>query len=144
LERFSPVEYHGKIPSRQRDAVIEKFRDDPKCHVILMSYGAGSVGLNLQFASYVFLFDRWWNPAVEDQAINRAHRIGVKQSVTVTRFVTLDTIEQRIQEILERKRELFNSVFSDDIASPSAGLTREEIFSLFHLELDSQRTSSAA
>ena len=55
---------------------IRRFRDDPSAHVLLMSYGAGAVGLNLQFASYVFLFDRWWNPAVEDQAINRAHRIG--------------------------------------------------------------------
>ena len=76
---------------------------------MLMSYGAGSVGLNLQFASYVFLFDRWWNPAVEDQAINRAHRIGAERPVTVTRFLTVDTIEQRINEILERKRELFDS-----------------------------------
>jgi SNF2 family DNA or RNA helicase len=144
LEKFNPVEYHGKVPSRQRDSVIEGFRDDPNCHVILMSYGAGSVGLNLQFASYVFLFDRWWNPAVEDQAVNRAHRIGAKQSVTVTRFLTLDTIEQRIQEILERKRELFNTVFTDDIASPTAGLTRDEIFSLFNLEANGQRAPSAA
>ena len=55
-----------------------------------MTYGAGSVGLNLQFASYVFLFDRWWNPAVEDQAINRAHRIGATGPVTVTRFLTVE------------------------------------------------------
>jgi hypothetical protein len=61
---------------------------------MLMTYGAGSVGLNLQFASYVFLFDRWWNPAVEDQAINRAHRIGAQRPVTVTRFLAIDTIEQ--------------------------------------------------
>jgi SNF2 family DNA or RNA helicase len=143
LARFNPVEYHGQVASRQRDGVIEKFRDDPNCHVILMSYGAGSVGLNLQFASYVFLFDRWWNPAVEDQAINRAHRIGAKQSVIVTRFVALDTIEQRIQEILERKRELFNTVFTDDIESPTAGLTRDEIFSLFNLS-ENERAPAAA
>ena len=53
-----------------------------------MSYGTGSVGLNLQFTNYVFLFDRWWNPAIEDQAINRAHRIGQKHPVIVTRFMT--------------------------------------------------------
>ncbi len=144
LRRFNPVQYHGQVANGKRDAVIEQFRDDPNCHVILMSYGAGSVGLNLQFASYVFLFDRWWNPAVEDQAINRAHRIGAKRSVTVTRFVTLDTIEQRIQEILERKRELFDAVFSDDIESPSAGLTREEIFSLFNLDASKDRVPDAA
>ena len=57
LKRFGPLEYHGKIPSKQRDPIIDKFRNDPESHVLLMSYGAGSVGLNLQFASYVFLFD---------------------------------------------------------------------------------------
>jgi SNF2 family DNA or RNA helicase len=133
LARFSPVEYHGQVPSRQRDSIIAQFRDDPNCHIILMSYGAGGVGLNLQFASYVFLFDRWWNPAVEDQAINRAHRIGVQRAVTVTRFLVLNTIEQRINEVLERKRELFDAVFNDSTEAPSSGLSREEIFSLFQL-----------
>ena len=144
LARFNPVEYHGQVASRRRDAVIEQFRDDPNCHVILMTYGAGSVGLNLQFASYVFLFDRWWNPAVEDQAINRAHRIGVKRSVTITRFLAADTIEQRIHDILERKRELFDTVFSDDIAAPSSSLTREEIFSLFNLDSHGEAKPQAA
>ncbi len=144
LTRFNPVEYHGQVATRRRDAVIERFRDDANCHVILISYGAGSVGLNLQFASYVFLFDRWWNPAVEDQAINRAHRIGAKRSVTITRFLAMDTIEQRIHEILERKRELFDTVFSDHIATPSSGLTREEIFSLFGLGSSGQPLPDAA
>ena len=85
--RFGPLQYHGKIPSKQRDGVLEQFKEDPSKHVILMSYGAGSVGLNLQFCEYVFLFDRWWNPAVEDQAINRAHRIGAAGPVTVTRML---------------------------------------------------------
>ncbi len=133
LARFGPAEYHGQIPNQKRDAVIDRFRDDPDCHVILMSYGAGSVGLNLQFASYVFLFDRWWNPAVEDQAINRAHRIGVQRAVTITRFLTLNTIEQRINEVLERKRELFDAVFNDSNDGPTSRLSREEIFSLFNL-----------
>ena len=134
LQRFNPLEYHGKIPSKQRDPIIEKFRSDPDAHVMLMSYGAGSVGLNLQFASYVFLFDRWWNPAVEDQAINRAHRIGAAGPVTVTRFLTTGTIEERIDSVLEEKRELFNAVFDPD-AEPtqSSGLSRDEIFGLFQL-----------
>ncbi len=144
LARFNPVEYHGKVPNRRRDGVIGKFRDDPDCHAILMSYGAGGVGLNLQFASYVFLYDRWWNPAVEDQAINRAHRIGAKRSVTITRFLALDTIEQRIHEVLERKRALFDAVFHDDIAVPSSCLSREEIFSLFNLDSQGNATPEAA
>jgi SNF2 family DNA or RNA helicase len=134
LSKFNPIEYHGQVPNKKRDDVIAKFRDDPNCHVILMSYGAGSVGLNLQFASYVFLFDRWWNPAVEDQAINRAHRIGAKQAVTVTRFLALNTIEQRINEVLERKRELFDAVFNDSNDGPTSRFSREEIFSLFNLK----------
>ena len=98
---------------------------------MLMSYGAGSVGLNLQFASYVFLFDRWWNPAVEDQAINRAHRIGVQRPVTVTRFLVVNTIEQRINEILERKRELFDTVFSRIMSSASGrAVARGSLFTL--------------
>ncbi len=73
-----------------------------------MSYGTGAVGLNLQFAGYVFLYDRWWNPAVEDQAINRAHRIGATASqIIVSRFICKDTIEERIDLVLRQKRELF-------------------------------------
>jgi SNF2 family DNA or RNA helicase len=144
LARFCPLEYHGQVPIRRRDEVIAQFRDEPNCHVILMTYGAGGVGLNLQFASYVFLFDRWWNPAVEDQAINRAHRIGVQQPVTITRFLAVDTIEQRIQDILERKRALFDAVFNDDIAAPSSGLSREEIFSLFKLDAQEQSLPEVA
>jgi SNF2 family DNA or RNA helicase len=144
LSRFSPLEFHGQVPQRRRDGVIERFRDDPNCHVMLMTYGAGSVGLNLQFASYVFLFDRWWNPAVEDQAINRAHRIGVKSPVTITRFLTVGTIEQRINDILEKKRELFATVFDSSIAAQRNSLSSEEVFSLFDLRADENETTVAA
>lgn len=144
LSRLNPAEYHGQVASGRRDATIERFRDDPNCHVILMSYGAGSVGLNLQFASYVFLFDRWWNPAVEDQAINRAHRIGVERAVTVTRFLVMNTIEQRINEILEKKRLLFDAVFSESVAAPRGGLSREEVFSLFNLDSPGDEVRTAA
>ncbi len=137
LHRFGPLEYHGKVPSKHRDAVIEQFRIDPSHHVLLMSYGAGSVGLNLQFAGYVFLFDRWWNPAVEDQAINRAHRIGANGPVTVTRFLMLDTIEERINSVLEEKRELFDTIFSDTAGSRKRGLSHDELFGLFELRVGS-------
>ncbi len=137
LARFGPLEYHGKIPSKQRDAVIERFRRDSSRHVMLMSYGAGGVGLNLQFAGYVFLFDRWWNPAVEDQAINRAHRIGVDGPVTVTRFLMLGTIEERIEHILEEKRELFDTIFSGTAGSRKLGLSQDELFGLFELRMPS-------
>ena len=135
LARFGPLEYHGKIPPHKRDAVIERFRNDSSKRLILMSYGAGSVGLNLQFCRYVFLFDRWWNPAVEDQAINRAHRIGVVGSVTVTRMLTLGTIEERINQVLEEKRALFEMILSQTDAPRSFGLSQDEVFGLFNLRL---------
>jgi SNF2 family DNA or RNA helicase len=137
LTRFGPLPYHGRIPPAQREAVLRRFRDDRDCHVLLMSYGAGGVGLNLQFAGYVFLFDRWWNPAVEDQAVNRAHRIGVHGPVTVTRFLTQDTIEQRINEILESKRAIFESLFSRNDPHSTRGLSHEELFGLFELRVPS-------
>ncbi|MEN6407148.1 MAG: DEAD/DEAH box helicase [Thermoguttaceae bacterium] len=144
LDRFGPLEYHGRVPSGRRDAVIERFRRDSSRHVLLMSYGAGGVGLNLQFVNYVFLFDRWWNPAVEDQAINRAHRIGVDGPVTVTRFLTLDTIEERIDRILQEKRELFDTIFSGAESRRKLGLTQEELFGLFQLKCPSGPIDLAA
>lgn len=134
LTRFGPLEYHGRVPSGRRDSVIEQFRHDPRRSVLLMSYGAGSVGLNLQFANYVFLFDRWWNPAVEDQAINRAHRIGAAGPVTISRFLATGTIEERIDSVLEEKRELFSAVFDGESNALKMGLSREEIFGLFELK----------
>jgi len=133
LGRFGPLEYHGQIPGGRRDGVIERFKIDPQAHVILMSYGAGSVGLNLQFAGYVFLFDRWWNPAVEDQAINRAHRIGSTGPVTVSRFLALDTIEERIDQVLNEKRALFDAILSHAHGHVSNGLSQKELFGLFNL-----------
>lgn len=135
LERFGALEYHGKIPASHRDAVIQKFKNTPESHVLLMSYATGAVGLNLQFCNYVFLFDRWWNPAVEDQAINRAHRIGVKGAVTITRFLMLNTIEERINRILEEKRALFETILSGSREQPKKlGLTQDEVFGLFKLK----------
>ncbi|MDA8743991.1 DEAD/DEAH box helicase [Rubripirellula amarantea] len=139
LEPFGPLEYHGKVPHKKREGVIDQFKNDPNSSVILMSYGAGSVGLNLQFCEYVFLFDRWWNPAIEDQAINRAHRIGAKGAVTVTRMMAMNTIEQRIAAVLDQKREMFNTLFSDQGGTPAhgGGLSRDEIFGLFDLRAPS-------
>lgn len=144
LARFNPVEYHGRIPSSRRDGVIDRFRNDPSCGLILMSYGAGAVGLNLQFCHYVFLFDRWWNPAVEDQAINRAHRLGVKKAVTVTRMMAVETIEQRIDSVLSEKRELLRTLFAEAGTPTNLGLNRKEIFGLFGLNVPSRFKGFAA
>ena len=134
LERFHPLQYHGRISSSQRENAIRDFRESPDHTVLLLSYGAGSVGLNLQFCSYVFLYDRWWNPAVEDQAINRAHRIGSAGPVTITRFITPGTIEQRIDDILRQKRELMSEILDHQDVPSQIGLSRQEIFGLFGLK----------
>ena len=133
ISEFNPLEFHGRIPSKQREPILKEFKEDPDRNILLMSYGAGSVGLNLQFCRYVFLFDRWWNPAVEDQAINRAHRIGAAGSVTITRMIMAGTIEQRIHEILEAKRELFREILDVEEQPAKRGLSRDEIFGLFKL-----------
>lgn len=133
LEPYGALQFHGKIPQAERTPILDRFRADDDCHVLLMSYGTGSVGLNLQFTNYVFLFDRWWNPAIEDQAINRAHRIGQKHPVTVTRFLAGGTIEQRIADILEAKRKVFNDLLAQAYKPAALGLSEDEIFGLFDI-----------
>jgi SNF2 family DNA or RNA helicase len=142
LQELGPLLYHGKVPQKQRQLILERFHQDAAKHVLLMSYGTGSVGLNLQFANYVFLFDRWWNPAVEDQAINRAHRIGQRNPVIVTRFIMQNTIEERIAEVLDRKRQLFNELIEQNSPPPSLGLTEDEIFNLFDIQARPKRAAA--
>lgn len=142
LAPYGPLLYHGKVPQHERQGILDRFKSDPSNHVILMSYGTGSVGLNLQFANYVFLFDRWWNPAVEDQAINRAHRLGQTAQVFVTRFISQETIEGRIAEVLERKRRLFLELIGQNGPPPSLGLTEDDIFGLFDIRQRPRRQAA--
>ena len=102
---------HGGVPLTRRDEMVERFQnDDDAPPVLLVSLRAGGTGLNLTRASHVVHFDRWWNPAVEDQATDRAHRIGQTRPVTVHTLVTAGTIEDRIAELLERKRTLADAI----------------------------------
>jgi SNF2 family DNA or RNA helicase len=142
LAPFGPLQYHGKIPHKHRQPILDRFKSDPTKHVILMSYGTGSVGLNLQFTNYVFLFDRWWNPAIEDQAINRAHRLGQKDPVFVVRFISQNTIENRIADILEKKRQLFNDLIAQNGPPPSLGLDEDDIFGLFDVKARPKRAAA--
>lgn len=132
---FGALVYHGGVPTKKREPILKQFKEDPDSHLLLMSYGTGAVGLNLQFSQYVFLYDRWWNPAVEDQAINRAHRIGVENPVIVTRFICKDTIEEKIDLVLRRKRELFERILGEgDESTESLSLNATEVFGLFDLK----------
>jgi len=102
---------HGGTPLAQRNAMISRFQDDPEAPpVFVVSLRAGGLGVNLTRATHVMHYDRWWNPAVEDQATDRAHRIGQTKTVTVHAMVTTGTVEERIAELLVRKRSLADAV----------------------------------
>ena len=101
---------------------------------MVISLRAGGLGLNLQEASYVFHLDRWWNPAVERQAEDRAHRIGQTVKVNVIKYSCTDTIEERIDQILERKQKLFDQLIDDVSLDLSTRFSGEELFSLFGLD----------
>ncbi|MEZ6065765.1 MAG: SNF2-related protein [Planctomycetaceae bacterium] len=100
--------------TRNRKEVVEEFQGDPECKVFLISLKAGGLGLNLTAAEYVFLLDPWWNPAVEAQAIDRAHRVGQTRQVFAYRLICRDTVEEKILELQKQKRELADAILEAD------------------------------
>ena len=105
--------------TRDRAARVERFQNDPECPLFLISLKAGGLGLNLTAAEYVFLLDPWWNPAVEAQAIDRAHRIGQTRQVFAYRLIARDTVEEKVVELQQSKRQLADAILNAD-----AGLIR--------------------
>ncbi|NQZ58234.1 MAG: SWF/SNF helicase family protein, partial [Lentisphaeraceae bacterium] len=105
---YKHVYLDGKTADRA--AVVKEFQEDEECKVFLISLKAGGVGLNLTAASYVFLLDPWWNPAIEAQAVDRAYRIGQKNPVFAYRMVSRGTVEEKILEMQADKRALADSV----------------------------------
>ncbi|XP_058078009.1 DNA repair protein RAD5B isoform X2 [Magnolia sinica] len=108
------LRYDGKLGQKQREIVLKEFSDTKEKMVLLMSLKAGGVGLNLTAASNVFLMDPWWNPAVEEQAIMRIHRIGQKRKVCVRRFIVKDTVEERMQQVQARKQRMIEGALTDE------------------------------
>lgn len=102
--------------TRDRQARVDRFQADDACKLFLISLKAGGVGLNLTAAEYVFLLDPWWNPAVEAQAIDRAHRIGQTRKVMAYRLIAKDTVEEKVLALQENKRELATAILSEDNA----------------------------
>ncbi|MBN1685167.1 MAG: DEAD/DEAH box helicase [Spirochaetales bacterium] len=129
-ERWAYCYLDGSISSGKRKTVIDEFQNNPEVSVFLISLKAGGVGINLTEADYVFLVDPWWNPAVESQAIDRTHRIGQSRPVFAYRFISEDTIEQRILELQDTKRELVKNVIGED-TSMFKSLSKDEIVGLF-------------
>jgi SNF2 family DNA or RNA helicase len=105
-----PLWLHGGVPRRRRDDLVARFADPDGPPIFLLSLKAGGTGLNLTAATHVIHLDRWWNPAVEDQATDRAYRIGQSRTVQVHKLVTAGTIEERIDEMITAKRELAQRV----------------------------------
>src|SRR5947208_2389457 len=97
---------HGRTPKKQRDLMVERFSYATVPAVFLLSLKAGGTGLNLTAANHVVHVDRWWNPAVEDQATDRAFRIGQTKNVQVRKFICVGTVEERVDEMIERKKAL--------------------------------------
>jgi SNF2 family DNA or RNA helicase len=128
----SRLEEHGVVyeyldgQTRDRKRRVQRFQDDPDCPVFLISLKAGGLGLNLTAAEYVFILDPWWNPAVEQQAIDRTHRIGQTRHVFAYRMICQNTVEQRIAELQDRKRQLADAIVGGD-QSPLRNLSREDL-----------------
>jgi SNF2 family DNA or RNA helicase len=101
---------HGGVPARKRGEMVARFQSPDGPPLFLLSLKAGGTGLNLTAANHVFHFDRWWNPAVEDQATDRAFRIGQTRNVQVHKFVCVGTFEERIDDMIERKKEVAGKV----------------------------------
>lgn len=110
LKEFHPLVLSGDLPVEARAEVIRQFEREHERKLLLLSLRVGGIGLNLTAASYVFHFDRWWNPAVESQAEDRTHRIGQAKPVHVYSYLCSDTVEERVAEILTQKRQLFTDV----------------------------------
>ena len=103
---------HGGVSRKGRDEMVDSFQNNRATRVLILSLKAGGTGLNLTAASNVIHYDLWWNPAVEAQATDRAYRIGQKNNVMVHRFITHGTFEEKINELLQTKKELANLTVS--------------------------------
>jgi len=115
--------------TRNRQQVLNAFQDDPDASVFLLSLRAAGTGLNLTTASYVVLYDPWWNPAVEAQAIDRSHRIGQTQTVNAYRLISPGTVEEKIWELQQRKAQTIAEVLGEEGFASS--LSRADLEYLF-------------
>ena len=134
LERFRPLKFDGSVGTRQRERVVEQFQEKDENDILLMGIRSGGMGITLTRANHVFHFDHWWNPAIVDQGSARVHRIGQQRSVFIHSLYTRGTIEERIDKILSRKRQLFQDVFGElEDTQVVTRLSDEELFGLFGL-----------
>ena len=130
-EQNVPFEYFdGSTSPADREKAIQNFQSNDDCRVFLISLKAGGVGLNLTAADYVYIVDPWWNPAVEQQAIDRTHRIGQTKNIFAYRMICIDTIEDKILQLQEKKKTLAKELISDETSFVKA-LTKADVEYLF-------------
>ena len=137
LQQFASIIYDGSLSAAQRTEAVDNFQESDANKVLLMSVRAGGSGITLTRANHVFHFDHWWNPAIVDQASARVRRIGQKKPVFVHSLYAADTIEERIFDLLQEKRALFNAVFGGKAEADDEDLkklTDEDLFGLFDLD----------
>jgi SNF2 family DNA or RNA helicase len=122
--------FDGSYSSKQRESAINNFQNNDKCRAFLISLKAGGTGLNLTAADYVYIMDPWWNPAVEQQAIDRTHRIGQTKNIFAYRFICKDTVEEKIVELKQKKNSLVKDIIADDDGFVKT-LSKDDVMYLF-------------
>ena len=128
---------HGGTPVKKRQGLVNRFQEDDRVPFMVLSLKAGGTGLNLTAASHVIHFDRWWNPAVENQATDRAFRIGQKKNVLVHKFICRGTVEERIDELISGKQKLAGKLLSGGAESALTEMSNEDLISMVSLDLSS-------
>ena len=128
---------HGGTSVKKRQGLVQSFQEDDRVPFMVLSLKAGGTGLNLTAASHVIHFDRWWNSAVENQATDRAFRIGQQKNVLVHKFVCRGTVEERIDELIASKQRLSDEILSGGAESRLTEMSNEELISMVSLDLQS-------
>jgi non-specific serine/threonine protein kinase len=126
---------HGQTEVRKRKDLVRRFQDDERCPFFVLSLKAGGAGLNLTAASHVIHFDRWWNPAVENQATDRAFRIGQNKNVLVHKFICRGTVEDKIDQMIESKKQLAGDFLTSGADMLLTEMKDDELLKLVALDL---------
>ena len=122
----------GETPVSKRPAIVDSFTESPEPSVFLLSLKAAGTGLNLTRASYVFIFDPWWNPAAENQAIDRSHRIGQENPVIIYRMISSQSVEEKVSQLQAEKQQLFDQIIEQEEFKSANKLKLADLSSLLN------------
>ena len=128
---------HGQVPVKKRMDLVKRFQEDEEVPFFVLSLKAGGTGLNLTAASQVIHFDRWWNPAVEAQATDRAFRIGQKKNVLVHKFVCRGTVEEKIESLIQDKKQMSAELLEGGAERRLTELDDKQLLDIVSLDINS-------